>query len=122
VLKSKYPFLKDSESTSLQSTCDTFKDSMIRFFKHQNKFPRFKSRKNPVQSIKLKNNNNSIRFKNNKLKLPIFGLIRYRNNRKILGDILSATVKIENNRWFAVLNCKNEPIPQLPRTGKSVGY
>ena len=121
VLKTEHLFLKDSESTSLQSTCDIFKDSMIRFFKHQNKFPRFKSRKNPVQSIKLKNNNNSIRFENNKLKLPIFGLIRYRDNRKIKGDILSATVKIENNKWFAVLNCKNEPIPQLPKTGKSVG-
>jgi transposase len=39
VLKTEYIFLKDGESTSLQSTCDIFKDSMIRFFKHQNKFP-----------------------------------------------------------------------------------
>lgn len=121
VLKAEYFFLKDSESTSLQSTCDIFKDSMIRFFTKQNQFPRFKSRKNLVQSIKLKNNNNSIRFENNKLKLPRFGLVKYRDNRKIKGDILSATVKIENNRWFAVLNCKNVPIKQLQKTRNNIG-
>ncbi|MDR2623299.1 MAG: hypothetical protein LBC39_01825 [Methanobrevibacter sp.] len=37
-----------------------------------------------------------------------------KDNRKILGDILSATVQFENDRWFAVLNCKNVPIGQLP--------
>ncbi|BBL62574.1 RNA-guided endonuclease TnpB family protein [Methanobrevibacter arboriphilus] len=121
VLKAEHFFLKDSESTSLQSTCDIFKDSMVRFFKHQNKFPRFKSRKNPIQSIRLKNNNNSIRFENNKLKLPRFGLIRYRDNRKIKGDILTCTVKCENNRWFAVLNCKNVPVSPMLKTGDNVG-
>jgi putative transposase len=74
-----------------------------------------------VQSIKLKNNNNSIRFENNKLKLPIFGFVKYKDNRIIQGNILSATVKYENSRWFAVLNCKNVPIEPLPKTNDSVG-
>jgi putative transposase len=121
VLKSDYSFLKNSESTSLQSTCDIFKDSMIRFFTKQNQFPRFKSRKNPVQSIKLKNNNKSIRFEKNKLKLPRFGLVKYRDNRKIKVDILSATVKCENSRWFAVLNCKNVLMTPFAKTGDNVG-
>ena len=121
ILKTEHSFLKDSESTSLQSTCDIFKDSMTRFFKQQNKFPRFKARKNPLQSIRLKNNNNSIRFKNNKLKLPRLGLVKYQDNRKIKGNILSATVKLENNRWFAVLNCKNVLIEPLPWTGNNIG-
>jgi hypothetical protein len=41
-------------------------------------------------------------------------LSNIKDNRKILGDILSATVQFENDRWFAVLNCKNVPIGQLP--------
>ena len=90
-------------------------------FSLNNKFLRFKSRKNPIKSIKLKNNNNSIRFENNKLRLPRFGLIKYKDNRKIKGNTLSATVKYENNRWFTVLNCKNTQIKQLTKTGKSVG-
>jgi putative transposase len=121
LFKTEYSFLKYAESTSLQSTCDIFKDSMIRFFKGQNNFPRFKSRKNPVQSIRLKNNNNSIRFEKNKIRLPRFGLVRYKDNREILGNILSATVKCENSRWFTVINCKNVPIKTLPKTGDNVG-
>jgi putative transposase len=119
--KKEHSFLKDSESTSLQSTCDIFQDSMIRYLKKQNKFPKFKSRKNPVQSIKIKNNNNSIRFENNKLRIPIFGLIRYKDNREIKGDILSTTVKIENGRWYAILNCKNVPIEPLTPTNDKIG-
>lgn len=96
IFKTEHSFLKDSESISLQSTCDIFKDSMIRFFKGQNSFPRFKSRKNPVQSIRLKNNNNSIQLEKNKLKLPQLGLVRYRDNREIMGDILSSTIRYDN--------------------------
>ena len=119
--KREYSFLKASESTSLQSTCDIYNDSLKRFFNKQNSYPKFKSRKNPVQSIRLKNNNNSIRLENNKLKLPVLGFVKYKDNRIIKGDILSATVKYENGRWFAVLNCKNVVIESLPRTNDSVG-
>jgi putative transposase len=119
--KKSYSFLKDGESTSLQSTCDIYNDSFKRFFNKQNDYPRFKSKKTPVQSIKLKNNNNSIRFEDNKLKLPIFGFVRYKDNRITEGKILSATVKLENGRWFAVLNCKNVPVEPLPKTNDSVG-
>jgi putative transposase len=119
--KQEYSFLKDGESTSLQSTCDIYNDSFKRFFNKQNDYPRFKSKKNPVQSIRLKNNNNSIRFEDNKLKLPRFGFVKYKDNRTIKGSILSATVKVENGRWFAVLNCKNVPVEPLPKTKNFVG-
>lgn len=69
----------------------------------------------------MKNNNNSIRFEGNKLRLNKFGFVKYRDKRIIKGNILSATVKFENGRWYAVLNCKNVPIIPLPRTGHSVG-
>ena len=119
--KKTYSFLRDGESTSLQSTCDIYNDSFKRFFNKQNDYPCFKSKKNPVQSIRLKNNNNSIRFENNKLKLPKCGFVKYKDNRIIKGDILSATVKFENGRWFAVLNCKNVIVEPLPQTNLSVG-
>ncbi|MDR2623584.1 MAG: helix-turn-helix domain-containing protein [Methanobrevibacter sp.] len=119
--KKKHFFLKNAESTSLQSICDIFKDSIIRFFNRQNNYPRFKSRKNPMQSIRLKNNNNSIQFENNKLRLPRLGFVKYRDNRKIRGYILSATIRFENGRWFAVLNCKNVPVEPLSKTGDKIG-
>jgi putative transposase len=120
-LKKNHTFLKKAESTSLQSTCDIYNDSLKRFFNKQNNYPKFKSRKNPVQSTRLKNNNNSIRLENNKLRLPIFGLVKYKDTRKITGNILSATVKYENGRWFAVINCKNVLVKPLPKTKNKVG-
>ncbi len=121
LLKDAFPFLKNGESTSLQSTCDNYIDSFIRFFRKQNGYPKFKSKKNPVQSFKLKNNNNSIRLECKKLRMNKFGFVRYKDNREIKGDILSATVKLENDRWYAVINCKNVPVVSFPKTGNNIG-
>lgn len=120
-IKETFQFLKNGESTSQQSTCDIFNNSFKRFFKKQNGYPKFKSKKNPVQSFKLKNNNNSIRFEDKRVRLNKLGFVKYRDNREIKGDILSATVKIENNRWYAVINCKNVPITPYPKTGNEIG-
>lgn len=121
VFKETFPFLKNAESTSLQSTCDIYIDSFKRFFRKLKGYPKFKSKKNPLQSMKLKNNNNSIRLEDKKLRLNKFGFVRYRDNRVIKGDILSATVKFENNRWYAVINCKNVLIEPFPKTGHKIG-
>ena len=121
IIKETFQFLKNGESTSLQSTCDIFNDSFKRFFKKQNGYPKFKSKKNPMQSFKLKNNNNSIRFESKRLRLNKFGFVKYRDNREIKGNILSTTIKLENNRWYAVINCKNVPIKSYPKTGDKIG-
>ena len=121
LFKGMFSFLRNCESTSLQSTCDIYNDSFKRFFNKQNGYPKFKSRKNPVQSIKIKNNSNSIRIENNKIRLNKFGFVKFRDNREIKGEILSATIKYENSRWYAVLNCKNVPVEPLPKTGHKIG-
>ena len=53
-LKTEYPWLKQSDSTSLQDTCQTLALTYQRFFKHLSGFPKFKSRKYPKQSYKTK--------------------------------------------------------------------
>ncbi|MDD3984652.1 MAG: transposase [Methanobacterium sp.] len=121
IIKETFPFLKNGESTSLQSTCDNHIDSFKRFYKKQNGYPKFKSKKNPVQSFRLKNNNNSIRLESKKIRLNKFGFVKYRDNREIKGNILSATVKLENNKWYAVINCKNVPMKSYPKTGYEIG-
>jgi len=53
-LKANYQWLRESDSTSLQAVFDVLIDSFIRFFKGLSGFPKYKSKRNPVQSIKLK--------------------------------------------------------------------
>uniref|UniRef100_UPI0035E42F18 RNA-guided endonuclease TnpB family protein n=1 Tax=Siminovitchia terrae TaxID=1914933 RepID=UPI0035E42F18 len=63
-------WLKEVDSTALQSSLKNLADSFSRFFKKQNHRPKFKSKKNPVQSYTTKNVNNSIELKEKHVKLP----------------------------------------------------
>ncbi|MDH2887673.1 helix-turn-helix domain-containing protein, partial [Bacillus cytotoxicus] len=56
-LKKELVWLKEVDSTSLQSSLKNLADSYTRFFKKQNKAPRFKSKKNKVQSYTTKHTN-----------------------------------------------------------------
>ncbi len=47
-------WLKEVDSIALQSSLRNLSDSFDRFFKKLNKHPRFKSKKNPVQSYTTK--------------------------------------------------------------------
>jgi len=58
-LKKIHSWLKDAESTSLQASYERLIDSLKRFFKGQNQYPKYKSKHNPVQSIKIKANKSS---------------------------------------------------------------
>jgi putative transposase len=59
--------------------------------------------------------------KGKKVRLNKLGFVEYKDNREIKGNILSATVKLENNRWYAVINCKNVPTKTYPKTGHKIG-
>ncbi len=120
-LKFNYKWLKGSDSTSLQAVFDVLIDSFIRFFKKLSGFPKYKSKKNPVQSFKLKNNSNSIRIEGNKIRLNKYGFVRFRDNRKIEGKILSATISLKNGKWYCSVNCKDVPITIKPKTSGVIG-
>lgn len=85
-LKNTFKWYKKIESTSLQSTRDNFLKAFQSFF-HGNGFPKFKSRKNPVQSIRITNNNNSIRIENKHLRL---------NNSAISDTVITVQLLVES--------------------------
>ena len=75
-LKTEYPWLKEAESTSLQSTNHNLIEAYKKFFKEHAGFPKFKSRKFPKQSYTSKMN---IRLVDNyHLKLPKIGITKCR--------------------------------------------
>lgn len=49
-LKEEHPWLKEVNSQSLQSANKNLDNAFTRFFREKKGFPRFKSKKNPVQS------------------------------------------------------------------------
>ncbi|KFN13877.1 putative transposase family protein [Bacillus pseudomycoides] len=82
-------WLKEVDSIALQSTLKNLADAFSRFLKKQNDIPRFKSKKNKVQSYTTKQTNENIAIVGNKMKLPKLGLVRFAKSREVEGRILT---------------------------------
>ncbi|GGH77923.1 putative transposase [Pullulanibacillus pueri] len=120
-LKKELTWLKEVDSIALQSSLKHLADSYTRFFKKQNKPPRFKSKKNSVQSYTTKEINGNIAIVDHKIKLPKLGLVRFAKSRDVKGRILNATVRRNpSGKYFVSLLVETDVHP-LEKTGSSVG-
>src|SRR5690606_25609400 len=75
-LKKELEWLKEVDAHSLQSSLRNLDAAFKRFFKKQNDAPRFKSKRNKVQSYTTRYTNGNIKIENNRIKLPKLGWIR----------------------------------------------
>ena len=124
-LKQTFTWLKEVDAHALQSSLKNLADAFDRFFRKQNQAPRFKSKRNPVQSYKTniekKNQLPHISIEGNRLKLPKLGWVRFANSREIEGRILNATVrKMPSGKYFVTLLVEMEVHP-IAKTGSAVG-
>ncbi len=120
-LKKEFVWLKEVDSTALQSSLKNLSNSYTRFFKKQNKAPRFKSKKNPVQSYTTKHTNGNIEVVNNKIKLPKLGFVRFAKSREVEGRILHATIRRNpTGKYFVSILAETEVQP-LEKTESSIG-
>lgn len=120
-LKKELLWLKEVDSIAIQSSLKNLADSYTRFFKKQNKAPRFKSKKNKVQSYTTKHTNGNIAVLDKYIKLPKLGLVRFAKSREVEGRILSATVRRNpSGKYFVSILVETE-VQELPKTGSAVG-
>ncbi|MFJ5623505.1 IS200/IS605 family element RNA-guided endonuclease TnpB [Peribacillus loiseleuriae] len=120
-LKKQYTFLKEVDSIALQKAVENLSDSYNRYYKKQNKQPRFKSKKNPVQSYTTKHTNGNIAVIENKMKLPKLGLVRFAKSREVEGRILSATIRRNPSGKYFVSIATESEVSDLPKTESAVG-
>jgi len=96
-------------------------NSYDRYYKKQNKQPRFKSNRNPVQAYTTKHTNGNIAVIKNHIKLPKLGLVRFAKSREVEGHILSATVRRNpSGKYFVSLLTKSE-VKEYPKTYSAIG-
>ena len=113
--------MNEVDSIALQTSVRNLADGFDRFFKKQNGKPRFKSKKNPVQSYTTKFVNNNIRLEDHRLKLPKLGWVSISQSRKLEGRIINATIsRTSSGKYFVAILCETD-IEELPKTGSSVG-
>lgn len=75
-------WLTEVDKFCLQNAFKNLGDAFSRFFKKQNQYPCFKSKRNPVQKYKTHSTNNNIEIKGNQLKLPKLGWMRFAKSRR----------------------------------------
>lgn len=120
-LKKELVWLKEVDSIAIQSSLKNLADAYSRFFKKQNDAPRFKSKKNKVQSYTTKHTNGNIAIVGNKIKLPKLGLVRFAKSREVHGRILNATVRRNpSGKYFVSILVETEVQP-IEKTGSSIG-
>ncbi len=114
-------WLQEVDSIALQSALRNLSDSFNRFFKKQNKTPRFKSKRNPVQSYTTKQTNGNIAVVGNKLKLPKLGLVKFAKSKEVDGRIMSATIRRNPSGNYYVSILVETDSDLLPKTGSACG-
>ncbi|MGD6804452.1 IS200/IS605 family element transposase accessory protein TnpB [Rossellomorea vietnamensis] len=120
-LKKTYSFLKEVDSIALQKSVEIVHDSYTRYYKKQNRLPRFKSKKNPVQSYTTKFVNGNIQVKDKHIKLPKLGLVRFAKSREVEGRIMNATIRRNPSGKFFVSILAESEVQHYKKTGTSVG-
>ena len=114
-------WLQEVDSIALQSSLRNLSDSFGRFFKKQNSAPRFKSKRNPIQSYTTKLTNGNIAVVGNKLKLPKLGLVPFAKSKEVDGRILNATIRRNpSGKCFISILVETE-VQELPKTGSVCG-
>ena len=100
VLKEEHPWLKEVNSQSLQGANKNLDNAFTRFFREKKGFPRFKSRKNLVQSFQVPQHYR-IDFDREKIRFPKIGEVKTVFHRIFTGKMKYATVSITSTgKWF----------------------
>ncbi|MEH7125543.1 IS200/IS605 family element RNA-guided endonuclease TnpB [Bacillus sp. JJ1773] len=120
-LKKHYPFLKEVDSIALQKSVENLAVSYDRYYKKQNKYPRFKSKKNPVQAYTTKHTNGNITIVDNKIKLPKLGFVKLAKSREVEGRIISVTIRRNLSGKFFVSLATETEVTELPKTNSAIG-
>lgn len=119
-LKQEYPFLKRSDSTSLQVVNHNLYQAFQRLFKHLGGYPRFKSRRSAKQSYTGKSKIQIVA--NRYLNLPKIGYIKTSKTRQLTHcKIKRYTVSYDpSGRYYLSLQVETTVQP-LSKTSQQVG-
>ncbi|CAM4217632.1 IS200/IS605 family element RNA-guided endonuclease TnpB [Paenibacillus typhae] len=121
--KNEFPFLKEVDSLALCNAQLQLKAAYNHFFSHPSSgFPRWKSRKNPVQSYTTNNQNGTIAIVEGRyLKLPKMEPVRIKLHRQLQGLIKSATIsRTATGKYFVSILCETE-VEAKKLTGSAIG-
>lgn len=125
-LKYELEWLKEVDSTALQSSLKDLDSAYQKFFKEHIGYPKFKSKKTHRYSYKTKyiktSAGGNIQYCDRYIKLPKLGMVKTRDTQIPQGKILNATISQEpNGHYYCSLCCTDVDMPQYHKTSKNLG-
>lgn len=121
-LKSELNWLKEVDSTALQSSLRDLDNAYQKFFKEHTGYPKFKSKKTHRFSYKSKCTNGNIQYCDKHIKLPKLGMVKTKNKLVPQGRIINATVSQEpSGKYYVSLCCTDVDIKSFEKTGNNIG-
>ena len=127
-LKKEKEWLKEIDKFALQNSLKDLDKAYQNFFREVKKgnkeqgFPKFKSKHNNKHSYRTTFTNNNIEIKNNKIKLPKLGLVKFAKSREIQGRILNCTImKNCSGKYWISICCTDVEIEKYDDNKNIVG-
>ena len=121
-LKSELKWLKEVDSTALQSSLQNLDYAYQKFFKEHAGYPKFKSKKTHRFSYKTKCVNKNIQYLGKYIKIPKIGNVKTKNKLVPQGRILNATIsQTPSGKYYVSLCCTDVIIESNKETGKCIG-
>ncbi|MCI6188605.1 MAG: IS200/IS605 family element RNA-guided endonuclease TnpB [Clostridium sp.] len=120
--KEQFQFLKEVDSLALSNAQLNRNKAFKAFFKKQNKFPKYKTKRNK-QSYSTNNQNGTVYLSEDYkyISLPKIKNVRIKMHRKFKGVIKTVTVSKECDNTYYVSILVEENIEPKSKTNKSVG-
>ena len=114
-------WLKDAPSQALQHALKDLEKAYKNYFAKRADFPRFK-RKGSGDSFRYPEPKQiNLDQDNSRILLPKLGWLRYRNSRKVLGEVRNATVSQSGGKWFVSIQTEREIEQPLPTATSAIG-
>lgn len=121
-LKQQFAWLKEVDSIALQASIENLGDAYEKYYAKKGGKPKFKSKKNPVQSYTTKCINHNIEYLGKYIKLPKLENVKTKNKCTPEGKIKTATISRTNTgKYYVSLTCELLEIKPYPKTKATIG-
>lgn len=126
-LKQGKEWLKEIDKFALQNSLRDLDKAYQNFFRRVKQteafgYPKFKSKHNYKQSYRTTFTNNNIEIKENRIKLPKLGLVKFAKSKEVQGRILNCTItKTCTGKYFISICCTEVEIDRYKNNSNIVG-
>lgn len=121
-LKQQFEWLKEVDSIALQASIEILGEAYEKYYAKKAGKPKFKSKKNPIQSYTTKCTNHNIEYLRNYIKLPKLKNVKTKNKVAPEGNIKTAVIsKTKTGKYYVSLNCEFSEQKPYPKTKANIG-